>query len=106
MVKHIKSNEEFESEVVKSEIPVIIDFYAEWCGPCRIIAPLIEKLSEDYKDKVKFIKVNVDEAQELAVKFNVMSIPTILLVKDGEVVDQKMGAMPEFTFKEWIDSNI
>ena len=104
MVKHIKDLEEFEKEVIKSETPVFVDFYAEWCGPCKMIAPVVEKLSEEYNGDVKFIKVNVDEAQELAVKYNVMSIPTLLLFKDGNIAGQQMGALPEPMLKGWIDS--
>jgi thioredoxin 1 len=83
----------FEEEVRKSSLPVLVDFWAEWCGPCKMIGPIIEELAVDLKDQLKVCKVNVDEAQELAAKFNVMSIPTLLVFKNGEVVGQMVGAM-------------
>ena len=104
MVKVISTVDDFEKEVVKSDIPVIVDFFADWCGPCRMLAPVFSKLSEEYEGEVKFVKINVDEAQELAVRFNVMSIPTILFFKNGEVAGQQMGALPEPMLKNWIDS--
>ena len=104
MVKVISTVEEFEKEVEKSEVPVIIDFFAVWCGPCRMVAPIFDKLDKEYDGKVKFVKINVDEAQELAVRFNVMSIPTIIAFKDGKVADQKVGALPEPMLKSWVDS--
>jgi thioredoxin 1 len=83
----------FEAEVVKSNIPVVVDFWAEWCGPCRMIAPIVEELAQDLAGKMKVAKVNVDEAQELAAQFSIMSIPTMLVFKKGQVVDTIVGAM-------------
>ncbi len=87
------TEENFDSEVIKSELPVLVDFWAEWCGPCRMIGPIVESIAEEYKDKVKVMKLNVDEAQELAIKYGVMSIPTLMVFKKGQVVDQVVGAM-------------
>ena len=85
----------FENEVMKSNIPVLIDFWAPWCGPCRMMGPIIEQLAEEYEGKAKVGKVNVDEEGELSQAFGVMSIPTIVLVKDGKVVKQAVGARPK-----------
>jgi len=85
----------FETEVVKSDKPVLIDFWAVWCGPCRIIAPIIEELAKEYDGKVKIGKLDVDENQESAIKYGVRSIPTMLIFKDGKVVDTIIGAVPK-----------
>ena len=89
------TSDNFEEEVLQSDTPVLVDFWADWCGPCKMIAPAVEALSEDYAGKVKVGKVNVDDAGDLAMKFNVVSIPTLLLFKDGSVVDQQVGAVPK-----------
>ena len=84
----------FEAEVVKSAIPVIADFSAEWCGPCRMIAPVLKELAKDYKDKLKIAKINVDEEPDLASRFGIQSIPTLLFFKGGQMVKQQIGAVP------------
>ena len=89
------TRENFENEVMKSDIPVLIDFRAPWCGPCRMMGPIIEQLAEEYEGKAKVGKVNVDEEGELSQAFGVMSIPTIVLVKDGKIVKQAVGARPK-----------
>ena len=89
------TRENFENEVMKSNIPVLIDFWAPWCGPCRMMGPIIEQLAEEYEGKAKVGKVNVDEEGELSQAFGVMSIPTIVLVKDGKDVKQAVGARPK-----------
>ena len=89
------TRENFENEVMKSNIPVLIDFWAPWCGPCKMMGPIIEQLAEEYEGKAKVGKVNVDEEGELSQAFGVMSIPTIVLVKDGKVVKQAVGARPK-----------
>ena len=105
MVKIINSTDEFEKEVLKSDMPVLVDFYADWCAPCKMVAPIFDKFSTgDYKDKIKFVKVNVDVVQELAVRYNVMSIPTIIIFKDGKIADQKIGALPETMLRSWLDN--
>lgn len=85
----------FEQEVLKSDIPVVIDFYAEWCGPCRAMGPVVAELADAYDGKVKVGKVNSDEQQALAQRFNVMSIPSFFFIKDGKVVDSAVGGMPK-----------
>jgi len=87
------TDENFEEEVIKSEIPVLVDFYAEWCGPCKMMAPVIDELSGEYDGKWKIGKCNVDDAPQMAQKYGIQSIPTLLFFKNGEVVNQKMGAL-------------
>ncbi|OGX05931.1 MAG: thioredoxin [Omnitrophica WOR_2 bacterium GWA2_47_8] len=85
----------FEAEVIKSAIPVLVDFWAEWCGPCKMIAPILDQVADELKGKLKVVKVNVDDEQELAMKYGIMSIPTLLVFKKGAIVDQLVGAMPK-----------
>ncbi|MCL4309724.1 MAG: thioredoxin [Thermoleophilia bacterium] len=85
----------FQAEVLGSDLPVIVDFWAAWCGPCRMVGPLVEEIANDYEGKVKVTKLNVDENRETAGKYGIMSIPTILLFKDGSVSKQVVGAMPK-----------
>jgi len=93
------SDRDFEQQVLKSSLPVVVDFWAPWCGPCRMIGPIVEKLSEEFKGKLKFCKVNVDENQQLASKYKVMSIPTLIFFKNGQLIEQSMGAVPEKTLR-------
>lgn len=88
-----KSN--FEAEVMNSDKPVLIDFWAPWCGPCRMLSPIIAEIAEEYGDKVKVCKVNVDEEDELASSFSVMSIPTLIVIKEGKVVNSVTGVRPK-----------
>ena len=106
MVNEITSSQQFEQEVLNSSKPVFVDFWAEWCGPCRIVGPVVEELSQEYGDKVDFAKVNVDQNGELAQKYNVFSIPTLAVFKDGQVVSQKVGAGSKDSLKTMIDSQI
>lgn len=89
------TDKNFETEVLKSTTPVLVDFWAEWCSPCKMISPIIEEIAGELTGKLKVVKVNVDEAQQLAAKYNVMSIPTLLIFKDGSTVDSMVGAMPK-----------
>lgn len=88
------TNENFEAEVLKSDKPVLLDFWAEWCGPCRMVGPILEQIAEERSD-IKVGKINVDEQTELSGKFQVMSIPTLVVVKDGQIVNKSVGAQPK-----------
>lgn len=89
------TNANFESEVLKSDIPVIVDFWATWCGPCRMIAPILAEIAEENAGRIKVGKVNVDEQMELAVKFGIQSIPTLLVFQNGELVNKSVGVLPK-----------
>ena len=94
----------FQDEVVKSSEPVLVDFYADWCGPCKIIEPVIHKLSEEYSGKVKFVKVDTDANQELAMQFGIMSIPTVMFFSKGKVQDVVVGAVPAAVLKTKLEN--
>ena len=99
----VNSND-FKKEVLNSEIPVLVDFWAEWCMPCRMIAPVVDELSEDYKGKVKFAKVNVDNNTQLATNLQILSIPLLILFKNGKEVTRIVGANPKEAIQKEIDS--
>ena len=92
----------FEQEVLQSDVPVVDDFYADWCGPCKMMSPVVEKLADTYAGRVKIGKLNTDEAQSLAAKYGVMSIPNIVFFKNGEVVDRQVGAVPQAVLEDKI----
>ncbi len=94
---------EFDEEVIQSELPVLIDFWAPWCGPCRALAPVIDEISKDYEGRVKVGKVNVDENPEITMKFSIRSIPTLIAFKNGEVSDQIIGAVPKSEIEKVLD---
>ncbi len=98
------TDQNFESEVIQSDKPVLVDFWAAWCAPCRMIAPIVEELAEEYDGKAKVGKLDVDSNQQTAIKYGVRSIPTVLLIKNGEVVDTIIGALPKTAFVEKLDA--
>ncbi len=100
------SDETFETEVLKSDLPVLVDFWAEWCGPCKQIGPALEELSDELADKVKIVKVNVDDHQGVAAQVGVRGIPALFIYKDGQIVSNKAGAAPKAALKSWIEESI
>ena len=96
----------FEDEVRNSSIPVVIDFWAEWCGPCKQIGPALEELSVQYEGRVKIAKVNVDENPEVTAAMGIRGIPALFLVKDGQIVANKVGAAPKAALQSWIDASL
>jgi len=100
------SSIDFEDEVLKSDLPVLVDFWAEWCGPCRAIAPVIKEIADDYKGKVKVGKLNVDNDNQIASQYGVRSIPALLIFKNGTIVNQIVGAVPKTRITEVLDSVI
>ena len=100
------NEKDFEKQVLKSSIPVVVDVWAEWCGPCRLFAPVLEEVSKEYDNKVKFVKINADDNQTLVEKYDIMSIPTTLLIEKGEVKSMSIGAVSKDAFKKWLHSNL
>ena len=96
----------FDTDVIKSEKPALVDFWAEWCGPCKMIAPFLDEAATEYADKMSVVKLNVDESPNIAAKFGIRSIPTLMLFKDGAVQAQKVGAFSKSQLTEFLDSNL
>ncbi len=103
MLLHLKTNE-FDKEVLKSSQPVLVDFSATWCGPCQMMGPVMEKLATEFEGKVKVAKVDIDECSDLAMKYNIMSVPSMLFFKNGEIKDQVVGAVPAEHLSEKLNS--
>lgn len=97
---------DFAADVIASETPVLVDFWAEWCGPCKAIGPALEEISEVMGDKVKITKLNIDENPSTPQTYNVRGIPTLLIFKNGEVAAEKIGAMPKSALEQWVTENI
>ena len=100
------TDESFDSDVIKSNKPTVVDFWAEWCGPCKQIGPILEEISEEYSDKITIGKLDVDENPETPGKFQIRGIPTMLLFNNGELIDTKVGMSSKTDLTEWIDKNI
>jgi thioredoxin 1 len=94
---------EFEVKVMQATLPTVVDFWAPWCGPCRMVAPILDKIAEEYKSKLQIVKVNTDENSEWATKFNVQGIPTMLFITNGKIVHRQVGALPEPMLRDAID---
>jgi len=106
MAEVILTEKNFEEEVLKSEIPVLVDFWATWCGPCRMLSPILDEVEAEMPDQITVVKVNVDDADEIAARYRIMSIPTLLFFKNGVQVDKTVGAMPKPTLVEKIKANL
>ena len=104
-IEHI-TDDSFEPEVLKSEVPVLVDYWAEWCGPCKSIAPILEEVAKEYGGRLKVTKINVDENQQVPARFGIRGIPTLMLFKNGSMEAQKVGAVSRTQLAAFIDSNI
>ena len=104
-VKHF-SNDTFQSEVLQGSGPILVDFWAPWCGPCRNFAPIFEDVAEERSGKVRFVKVNTEAERELSARFGIRSIPTIMIFKNGEVIDMLNGAVPKAPFDSWLNESL
>jgi thioredoxin 1 len=100
------SDASFEGDILKSDVPVLVDFWAPWCGPCRSVAPIVDDLATQYAGKLKVAKINVDESTEVAMKYQITSIPTFIVFKNGQVADRALGALPRSEFVKLIDRNL
>ena len=99
-------DKDFEEKVLKADKPVLCDFWAEWCGPCKQISPILHELAEDYKEKILIAKVNIDENPEIPSNYSIMSIPTLILFKNGESISSQVGLLEKSSLTQWLDENI
>jgi len=106
MSTNIITDSNFDYKIKNSQLPILIDFWAEWCGPCKQIGPILEEIGEAKKDKLKIFKLNVDENPQTPQKFGVRGIPTLMLFKDGKLIDTKVGSLPKNILESWIDPNL
>ncbi|PKL79831.1 MAG: thioredoxin [Candidatus Melainabacteria bacterium HGW-Melainabacteria-1] len=100
------TDQNFDAEVIKSDLPVLVDFWAPWCGPCRLISPIVEELAKEYEGKLKIVKLNTDDNPDTATNYHISGIPSLLLFKDGQVADQKVGAVPKTMLQDMVTQHI
>ena len=100
------TDENFDNEVLKSLKPIVVDFWAEWCGPCKQIGPILEEISEEKKNIIKIVKINIDENPNIPQKYGVRGIPTLILFSNGKLIDTKVGSLPKSSLNEWIDISL
>lgn len=105
-MKDVNGTNQWQNEVINSKKPVFVDFWAEWCGPCRMVSPTVEQLSREYEGKVNFVKVNVDKNNELASKYKISSIPTLAIFQNGKIIAQQAGAASKESIRTYIDKNL
>lgn len=105
LIKHV-SDSSFESDVLKSDTPVLVDYWAEWCGPCKMIAPILDDVANDYQGKLQIAKMNVDENRDVPAKFGIRGIPTLMLFKDGQLAATKVGALSKAQLTAFLDGNL
>ena len=106
MATNPTTDNKFEADISSTNLTVIVDFWAEWCGPCKQIGPILEEISEEKKDNLKILKLNIDENPQTPQKYGVRGIPTLMLFKDGNLVDTKVGSLPKSALTAWIDSHL
>ena len=104
-IQHV-SDASFEQEVLKSDAPVLVDYWAEWCGPCKMIAPILDEVARDYGEKIRVVKVNVDENQSIPARYGIRGIPTLMLFRNGAVVETKVGALSKSQLTQFLDSHL
>ena len=104
-ISHI-NDDDFDNHVNNSNLPVLVDYWAEWCGPCKAIAPILDELAKDYEGKVNIAKLNIDNNQNTPAKYGIRGIPTIMIFKKGELIDTKVGSLPKAALQTWIHSNL
>lgn len=100
------NDNDFSKDVIDSDVPVLVDFWAEWCAPCKQLSPVIDELSTEYKENLKIYKLNIEESPNIPTKYEVRGIPNLILFKNGQAIDSKVGALPKNALKEWLDSHL
>ena len=106
MSTKVTNDQTFETDISSNELPVVVDFGAEWCGPCKVLDPILEEIAKENKDKVKIYKMNIDENPMTPQKYGIRGIPTIMIFKKGELIDTKVGSLPKTDLENWIQSNL